>query len=317
MLYIIVGEDRWSRQKYIQKLQKQLSLPVREYDSDSRVLTEDLLAGDLFGGATLFLLSGLLPQFIAHVDALKASQNHIVLMEEKVDKRTSEIKKLLKDSGITRVECAAPEAAGLPAWIEAKAKDLGTTIDRSATAELIARVGAVAVSSFSSALAPHILAQLDLEMEKLATYTNGKPIGKAVVELLTPNEQEVVAFDIINALAAKQPKKLFPLLEDFFSRSDAGQEKQKAILLAALLADQCRSLLVTLGLKGSHMSEPEALSRTGWKPGRWYVLTKLSEGFTQAELMSLLDKLEHLDRELKSSNTSPQVLLDLILAPHT
>ena len=56
------------------------------------------------------------------------------------------------------------------------------------------------------------------------------------------------------------------------------------------------------------------LTTTGWKSGRLFVMKKAALRFAPKKIMETLQKLSSLDEELKTSQTPPKVLLDLIIS---
>jgi len=60
--------------------------------------------------------------------------------------------------------------------------------------------------------------------------------------------------------------------------------------------------------------DQEILKQTAWKSGRLFVMKKLAGKFKPGQLISILDKLERLDIETKTTTTPGQTILQLILA---
>jgi DNA polymerase III delta subunit len=102
-------------------------------------------------------------------------------------------------------------------------------------------------------------------------------------------------------------------IEQFYS-DDSSDDKAKSIQLNALLAEQFRNILMIQDFQKQRIPDAVILSKTGWKSGRLFVIKKLASKFKTAQLMSVLNKLEHLDIELKTSGIPGQVILQLITA---
>jgi len=56
------------------------------------------------------------------------------------------------------------------------------------------------------------------------------------------------------------------------------------------------------------------IKKSGWKSGRVYIMKKIASRFSSAKILETMKKLEALDEELKTSQTPPRVLLDMIVA---
>jgi DNA polymerase-3 subunit delta len=318
MLYILHGQDDASREAYIQKLAAQSGAMRVDYSLENPPGGIDtLLAQDLFSGSQAVVLGGLLQTLLTEttIPQLKATANLVVFCEESLDKRLKLVKQLLEDKEVVVREFAVPDQAKLPAWVENKVGERGGRIAKDAVLLLLQHLGYInPLGGSELALAEVSLARLDSEISKLLTYAAGDVISKAAVAELVADSREVVGFALSDAVAKKNRKEIFSLLETYYAGSNASDVQGKTIMLAALLADQFRSMLTVLEGQALGMSDEQIAAPLGWKSGRVFVMKKMASNFTRVSLRELLQKLENLDVELKTSSLPPRVVLELILA---
>ena len=145
MVYIFHGKDPFLRQAQVAKLIRELGCPKVAYTSEAPPEKGEMLGTDLFGGVRILVLSGLLSELLGknveHVSAYKESSNHIIFVEDALDKRLTLSKQLLGDKDIISVVCDTPQGKELAAWIEQRTGELGGTIAKPATDLLMERLG--------------------------------------------------------------------------------------------------------------------------------------------------------------------------------
>jgi DNA polymerase III delta subunit len=91
-------------------------------------------------------------------------------------------------------------------------------------------------------------------------------------------------------------------------------EKAKIIQLNSMLADQFRNILLVQDFVARRTPDTMILEQTTWKSGRLFIMKKLAAKFQPQQLISILDKLERLDVELKTTTMPGATILQLILA---
>ena len=88
----------------------------------------------------------------------------------------------------------------------------------------------------------------------------------------------------------------------------------KLLQLVALLAEQFRSLLLVKSCLEQRMPDKVVLEQTKWSSGRLFMAKKNAARFSTGVLRDVLQKLEFLDIEAKTSVAPTRVILDLILS---
>jgi DNA polymerase III delta subunit len=274
----------------------------------------ELTEAMLFGTGQLFVLESAIGRFEPDRDAPKLAQSPhaIVLWEENLDKRKKSTTEWLKHPDVKVEEFVSPQGKDLAKWAAAKAGELGMDIDQAGIEYFLNRV--LPAQSSNKFVEPKVdLWQLSNELAKLAAYAKGNSVTTDMIDdIVTPNN-EVESWDIVNALGERDIKKAFLKIEQFYS-DDSSDDKAKSIQLNALLAEQFRNILMIQDFQKQRIPDAVILSKTGWKSGRLFVIKKLASKFKTAQLMSVLNKLEHLDIELKTSGIPGQVILQLITA---
>lgn len=313
MLHLLLGKDIFAKKAYIEDLAKTDSASVIWYGPDSLPNLSSLVEPTLFKISQIVVLEGCLAnaEIFDSLPVLQTSSDHFVLIEEKIDKRKTEIAKLLKSSGLVTKEFSVPrEPQALLQWVIAHAQNQSIDIAPDAVMEIIQRFGFGATPGFNTP-EPDVW-QIHNELNKLSTYHNGNQISLESVKLLVANQSLPQIWDIIEAMAQRKSAQVLTLLQNYLSADNVSDEKTKIIQLNALLADQFRSLLLVRSAQDQGIPDSAILEATGWKSGKLFMIKKNTRAFEQKTLTDTLKKLEALDVELKTSSVPPKVLVDLI-----
>jgi DNA polymerase III delta subunit len=313
MLYLFLGKDTFSKQQHLQQLALQHKAELSRINSADSLNMGELTEPTLFSNARLFVLDSLISKidFDTQVESLIASPHVIVLLEDALDKRKKTSTQWLMHKGIKVEEFVAPNGPGLTQWLVDGANKLKINLDKTAAEYLISVLMPASTSRFVEPVAD--LWQFDSELRKLGAYAGGQTITKTMIDELATKNTEVEAWDITNALAERDTKRAFIAMENFFADQSL-DDKAKTIQLNALLADQFRNILLAQDFSARKVPDAEILKQTGWKSGRLFIMKKLAGKFKPAQLLSILDKLERLDIETKTTTAPGQAILQLILA---
>lgn len=323
MLYLFLGADDFTKKQEINSLVKAKGADLVMYGYDEEAPTiEKLLEADLFSKPKVFVLSfpPALVEGVLIFDKLISSQNHIVVSVSSLDKRKKENKDLLANPKIIIKEFILPHGMELNNWILERVSVLGGKIAREAVNELAVRLGRdeAKETKFGGKVVSveevYNLWQVNSEIGKLVTFAKGREILKEDVIDLVSENGEVDALQITNAIAEKQRDESFALIGQFLKQVSASDEKAGIIQLNALLSEQFRNVAMVQAFIEAKATEAEILEKTQWKSGRLFVIKKIAVRFKSKEILELLEKLNALDTELKSSQLPGKVLLDLILS---
>ena len=323
MLTLLLGPDDFSKTQYIDSLSSTGNIVVEVFtDVESTPQAENLASQDLFSKPKIFVLRGLVKKYSADdiVEKFISSKNNIIIVEEKLDKRSTENKALLANKSITTKEFNLPHGEVLDEWIIAHVKKLGGKIESRAASLLAQTLGRdnAKETKFGGKIVSveevYNLWQVDSEVRKLIAYAGGQGITEEAVKNLVFASSETDVFELTNAIAENQKEKSMVLMQSFLKEQVGSDEKGAIIQLNALLSEQFRNVAMIQSFINNKASEDDILDKTGWKSGRLFVIKKIAARFNPKKILELLNKLAALDEELKTSSTPPKVLLDLIIS---
>lgn len=321
MLTILLGPDGYSKKEYIKTLAAKEKAEVVVLVEPQELPMGQLVGQDLFMAKKVFVLEQAVKLIQDHnLQSLIDSKNQILLLEEKLDKRLSFNKQLLANKLIEVKQFALPHGKELNKWIENRVKELGGKIESSAVELLAVFLGRddAKETKFGGKVVDveevYNLLEADSEINKLLALAGSEIVTTEMVKQLVPQRQEAGVFDIVNAIGENDRKKAYHLLEIFLASESAADEKGKIIQLNALLSEQFRNVGVVQDFLSRQVPDAEILQKTEWKSGRLFVMKKIASKFPPKKVWDLLNKLNLLDEELKTTSTPPRVLLDLIFS---
>ncbi len=321
MLSLLLGPDDFSKLSYVESLAQNGGQTV--FFGDQEIPDpENLSQQDLFSQPKVFVLRNLINNYRKPEIAQKfvTSKNQVVFIEEKLDKRLAENKQLLANKNITVKQFNLPHGRELNDWLANRVKFYRGKIAAEAVEALAAHLGRDngKETKFGGKVVEaeevYNLWQADNEVKKLVSFADGGEITATDVKALVSENGEVDAFDLTNAIADNKRQEALELLQKFLSAQAGSDEKGAVIQLNALLAEQFRSVAVVQDFLARNTPEGKILEATGWKSGRLFIMKKVAARFPAKKILELLRKLEALDTELKTSQTPPKVLLDLIVS---
>ncbi|MCC6168133.1 MAG: DNA polymerase III subunit delta [Caldilineaceae bacterium] len=238
----------------------------------------------------------------------------LVLVEPNLDKRRAPwrgftpdkagssipgLQDLIQAKQVQLEEMAAPDARGLPAWIDQYAKQQGIAVEPRAVQVLATFVGAN-------------LRQLANELDKLATYGRGRAITAADVDLLVSDAGEAMIWTLTDALSQRNPRAAMQSLHAL-RRGDAN-----AFYLLTMIARQYRIMLkVKDALAGAaSANEYDLAKQLGEKPFPIKKAMQQAAGYSAGDLVDVLDRLLEADFAMKTGADS-DTEIDLLIAELT
>lgn len=211
------------------------------------------------------------------------------------ERRIDGLEALIK-AGIVRQETlAAPDAKTLPGWLQARARARNIAIDGGAVAMLCNFVGAN-------------LRQLDSELEKLATYADGRPIVVQDVRTMVADVSEELVWNLTDALGQRQGAKTMHALREL-RRND-----QSPIYLLSMVARQYRMLIEIKSLLAAGQNNHyEIAKQLGYGAYPVQKAMPLAHQYTFEELEDALERLLEVDMAMKTG-ADQDAELDLVIA---
>jgi len=305
-VYLLTGSDRPKIETALRRLRAHFSPEAVEVVSAVDVSGESAAAlcnaGSLFGDARLVIVEdvdglregdgrrkgGWKAADVEAVAAyLRSPSPTTVLALVGVDvKRSSALSKACIKAG--SVLEYAVEKRGLQAWVAAQFRQRGVAADPEACAALVQLVG-------------EDLHALASEVDRLATWAAGEPIGEREVEELVPPVAELPLWELTDAWAARDATRALAVSEAVFER-EARQRRDTAARLTGALGSHVGRLQAIKRLADEGVGSKEAASRLKLNPYHARKLYAQAEGFSTEELRDAVLRLAELDGSLKGQS---------------
>lgn len=303
MIYIFLGSDDFSKKEEIKTMQQKESAEIVSFfDYDPEMIRQAVMENTLFGGRKILCINNYFSKGFDSLilEQIHSSLNSVVFLEEKLDKRKAETKKILSNKNLKVLEFNTPEAADLVAWVKKQTKKYDLKFSGKAEELFLKRMG-VSYSNSSYQAPLYDLWQVDSELRKLKSFAGQENVSeKDVLDLVSENTDDDI-FKITNAIGDKDRVSATKYLVEYMDKYAGSDEKTKIIGLSGLLSEQFRNILVFQKLLSQKLSDKEISDITGYAPGRIFIYKKLASRFSEQKVLELLKKIELLDLEVKTS----------------
>jgi DNA polymerase-3 subunit delta len=148
---------------------------------------------------------------------------------------------------------------------------------------------------------------LEIELEKLSHFCQGRPVTEADLELLTPQAQSTTIFALVNALGRRDRREALDLLDQLLR---AGEYLPLAL---SFLGTQIRQAMVAQesGLKSASQVQAH-FSRMGvpmW-PSRAEQVMATARAFSGERLAEAAQRVARADRDLRDTRPDDRVVLE-------
>jgi len=209
----------------------------------------------------------------------------LALVGEDVKKTTALWKACAKAGSI--LEFAVPKSK-LQAWVSDQFAQRGVAAEPDACAALVQLVG-------------EDLHALSAEVEKLATWAAGEPVGEREVAALVAPTAELPIYELTEAWAARDAARALDATEVLFER-ESRQRRDTAARLAGALGGHLNRLRTIKRLAGEGLRSKEVAAKLKLNPFYAGKLFAQAEGFSSEELRDAVVRLAELDRALKGQS---------------
>jgi len=326
-VYLLTGSDRPKIETALERLRSHFAAEAIESVSALETSGESAVslcnAGSLFGDARLVIVEDVDGNRdgdgrrrggwkAADVDAVAgyfrspAPATVLALVGEDVKKSAALWKACEKVGQVLEYAVAK---RGLPRWIAEQFRARGVSAEPEACAALVELVGEDL----------HALAQ---EIDKLATWAAGEPIGEQEVVALVDSAADLPVYELTDAWAVRDAARALGVSEALFVR-EPRQRRDTAARLAGSLGGHVGRLRTIKRLAEEGVHSKEAAARLKLNPyyaGRLY---RQAEGLSAEELRTAVVRMSELDGALKGqSRLAPDLevqraLVDLTRRPGT
>lgn len=298
MIYLIYGENAYLRECELQKIiTSGNSIPER---IDASTLTKNALAdiirgGSLFGSERLIILrdisnnADMLATFAEWATEVPHDTT-IVLIEQKLDKRTKAYKSLIKVARVITVDSFSErDMSSAEAWLYALAKQHEVTLTPQQVNTMVVRA---LISSEKSNT--RVVDQMQL-VQAIRAFAGADGVTDDMIATVLPQSTADTVFDLLDIATRRQIDRLTILLAEL-AHTDDGHG------VCGLLYSQWSQLVAIILLGGSSQ---HIATELGIHP---YVAKKLQETgkhFNRRDLQVLTQLAADLDSATKRSEIAP------------
>lgn len=305
-VYLLYGEERYLRRQYRERLQKAL---CGEDDSMNTHFYEgrDVPVGEIIDLAeTLPFLAERRVFFISDSGLFRSGGEKMaeyltqpsetaffVFNESEVDKR-SKLFKTVRSKGYA-AEFAVQDERTLKRWAAGVLAKDGKRITESTVQLLLTKTGTD-------------MDNIQTELEKLVCYClDREVITDADVEAVCTTRISSHIFDMIDAIADKQPRKALELYYDLLSL------KEPPMRILYLIARQCNLLLQAKELKASGHDDRTVSSRLGVPPFIAGKCMKQAARFSAAALRRALQQCVESEEAVKRGQMNDVMSVEILI----
>lgn len=192
----------------------------------------------------------------------------------------------------------------LAEWVGKRFHERGVRAEPDAVAALIALVGENPRA-------------LETEVDKIATWADGEPVGEREVTALVAADADVPIYELTEAWAVRDASRALGVSETIFEH-EPRQRRDTAARLAGSLGGHLARLRTMKRLAAEGVSSKEAAAKLKLNPYYAGKLYRQAEGFSEEELDDAVLRLAELDGALKGqSRMAPDLALQRTLVDLT
>jgi DNA polymerase III subunit delta len=305
-VYLLTGSDRPKIHVAVERLRRHFAPEAIEtvsaLDTSGEAATALCNAGSLFGDARLVI--------VERVDGLRGPENRLrggwraadveavvtylaspapdtvlALVGADVKKTAALWKACAKAGRILEFAVAKKE---IPSWVAERFRERGVRAEPDACGALVQLVG-------------EDLDALAVEIDKLATWAAGEPIGEREVTALVAPTADMPIYELTDAWAARDSARMLDVTETVFER-ESRQRRDTAARLAGALGSHVTRLRSLKRLAARGQGPKEAAASLKLHPFHAGKLFAQAEGFSPEELGDAVVRLAELDGALKGQS---------------
>jgi DNA polymerase-3 subunit delta len=294
-VYLIAGTDRPKIDTALERLRARFAAEAVEaasaIDTSGEAAAALCNAGSLFGDARLVLVTEAERWKAPDVKALQgylaapAPATTLALVAGEIKKDSPLAKACAKAGDLLVYDVPKRNLAG---WVADRFRQLGVPAEPEACAALVQLVGDD----------PQALAS---EIDKLATWAAGEPIGEREVEELAVAFAETPSFALTDAWGRRDPAAVLEASETILER-ESKPRRDTSARLAATLGSHVTRVRACRRLAAEGIRPRDAAGRLKMHPFYAEKLFAQSERFSEQELGAALVRLARLDLALKGES---------------
>lgn len=305
-VYLLTGSDRPKIDTALARLRRHFAPEAIEavsaLDTPGEAVVALCNAGSLFGDARLVIAEdvdgrrdgdgrlkggwkGQDADTVAAYLKSPAPATVLALVGEDVKKTSALGKACAKAGAVLEYNVAKGKVVG---WVVEQFRARGVQADSQAAAALVQIVG-------------DDLHTLASEIDKIATWAGGEPVGEREIEALAVPMADLPTYELTAAWAARDASRALSVSETLFER-ESRQRRDIAARLAAALGSHLGRLRAIKQLAAEGVPSKEAAERLKMHSFRAQKLYGEAEGFSVEELRNATVRLARLDGALKGQS---------------
>lgn len=305
-MYLLYGEERYLKRQYRERLknalcQEQDTINTHFYEGKEINLNElmDLAQTMPFfadrrvifvDNSGLFKAGG---EKLAEYLAEPTESTCFVFTEHEVDKRSRLYKAVQKGGYIA--EFASQEENTLKRWVAGMLKKEGMRVTESTVNLFLMKTG-------------NDMDNISMELEKLVCYCMGRDIvSEEDVEAVCTTRVSNHIFDMINAIADKQPRKALKLYYDLLAL------KEPPMRILFLLARQCNMLLQVKELKAKGFDNKAIGSKISLPPFVAGKYMTQSAKFRMSDLKKAVEQCVEAEEAVKTGRLNDVMSVEILI----
>lgn len=225
----------------------------------------------------------------------------LIFVEPKVVKESDPVLKAAREQRVEEKErkpvmaFSLPKEQDLVGWILKRVEAGKGKIKGDAAAMLATLIG-------------QDLRLLDLEIDKLLTYVDGKrQVNVQDVETLVSHAREEKIFELVDCVGRRQTARALELLHYLL------EQEEPALRILTMLARQVRILIQVHELRSQGLVPPEIAGRLGLAPWMVDKFIKQARRFDMAQLEAAHQRLVETDWAIKTGKMEEMLALDLLV----
>lgn len=323
MLYILIGEDDYSRHQELEKIKLGIGDPALLSTNTNILDGQKLREGELkaitetmpfLSAKRLVIVRGLLMRFEArsrsgrkkdkdrqdNLQGLGACISQLpdstvlVLVDDVISKQNPLLTKLVPLATVKYFPLLT--GSKLRQWVKQRVIAGGNTISNEAISMIVELVG-------------RDLWAMDGEINKLLQFTAGEPIDKSHVEVVVSHVQQLSIFDMVDAILDLDPGKAHSATQQLLQRGSS------PAYLLVMLTRQFRMIVLMHEMKLQNRTDKEIRERLGIASE--FVFRKtLDEAklFSLPRLKEIYRKLLETDLAIKTGQYDSELAINILVA---
>lgn len=197
----------------------------------------------------------------------------------------------LLNSNFCFVDCNRLDKLMMTRWIASNLKDMCATMAPDAVDTLI---------DFSNGY----LSRIDLELQKLASYANGREITKQDVELLVTKDLEYGIFELTECLGRGDAKRSLQIVDDLMKETKTAQS------VLGMIQNYFRRMFYCAITPGTNLQIANALGIKEWAVVKAKQTASL---FTKAKLKDIVQLCGDLDHQVRTGKIQYKMAVDNLI----